>query len=192
MSIGYISFLFFILFLNVLSKLKRLYKIPLGFTFKLKFQHVCSLKRAFARTLAARLDIRFCSCALACALLFMKRLLTYNMFSKSAWYFALFQPSLSLLQQFWLFFVFFVFSTQNLMSSKFFDFAHVQYQPCHEWFLHIRKNSSDFEQFWGFKCIWATNTRFFTHNKVTQDFNDFLVKIIKTYYILIFLKILSP
>ena len=63
---------------------------------------------AFARSLcldayrhAARLNMRFCSCALARARLFMKLMLTYYIFSESAWNCASFETNFSFLRQFW-------------------------------------------------------------------------------------------
>ena len=41
----------------------------------------------------------------------------------------------------------------------------------HEW-----KNSSDFNWFWGFRCISTTKSRFFTHNEIAQDFTNILEK----------------
>ena len=63
--------------------------------------------------------------------------------------------------------------TQNFIWSYFLDFALMQHQLCHEWFLHIRKKMSEFEQFWVFKCIPATKSRFLTHNEITQDYARF-------------------
>ena len=67
--------------------------------------------------------------------------------------------------------VYFLFLSQTLMTSKFFDISHMQYQPCHEWFLQTRKKC---ELFW--KKIEALNASqrrtlvFLMHNKITQDF----------------------
>ena len=37
------------------------------------------------------------------------------------------------------FYIVLLFFTQNLMTSKYVYFSHMQYQPSHEWFLHVRK-----------------------------------------------------
>ena len=86
------------------------------------------------------------------------------------------------------FFHFFLFLTKKLKTSKLLKFVQMQYLPCHDWFLHMEKNPSDFEEFWGFKCVPTTNSCFLTDNEITRDFNNILVKMTKTHYILMFLK----
>ena len=105
--------------------------------YKLKFQRFRPLQRSSAPTHAARLNMRFCSCALARARLFMEKMLTYNIFSESGSYVASFESNFSFLRQFCLFYLLFL--AQSLMTSLLLEFAHMQYQPWHQWFLHIRK-----------------------------------------------------
>ena len=102
--------------------------------------------------------------------------LTCYIFSDSAWDFASFESTFSFLRQFW---CFLLFKSQTLMTSLFLDFYHMQYQLCHEWVLHNEKHLSYFEQFSGFKCIPTTNSCFFTHKEITQDFENFNNPLIK-------------
>ena len=138
---------------------------------------------------AARVKLCFCSCALAHACLFMKKVLLYYIFSESACYSASFESNFSFLRQFWFFF-FAIFSPKfdGVIILRFCSYAILTVTRLIP--IHLKK-ISDFEQFSGFKCVPTTNYCFFMHNKITQDFAKFETFRKITYELITFLKISS-